>query len=395
MGSDMKRFGYNENPDLYTLENGEPKLLLHYDYSTRSACSTDMNMPGGTVQGLFGDKIYVTGVVGTDVTLNCFDLDGNVSVVMDTAGTVNMFDIRNDKIFFIGMRDQKMSELYCLEDGVEKKLSNFNDEIQNELNLSPTEHFTFVHEGVELDGFVIKPANYDPTKTYPGILTIHGGPKGAYGAHLQHEFQCYASEGYFVFFTNPTGSDGRGNEFADIVAKQGSIDYDQLMFFTDEVLRRYPAMDGERLAVMGISYGGFMSNWIIGHTDRFKAAVPQCSIANWISKTNTTDIGYSFNTTQLGGDVWHNHDKMWELSPMKYADQIKTPSLIIHADEDYRTWLTEGIQMFSALQYHGVPSKLLIIHGEHHGVSRAGKPNKRIRRLEEILAWLDQYAKNA
>ena len=395
MGSDMKRFGYNENPDLYTIENGEPKMLLHYDFSTRSACSTDMNMAGGTNQATVDDIIYVIGVNGTDVVMTSFDLDGNANIVIGEAGTVNMFDIKNGKIFFIGRRNQTASELYCWENGVETKLTSLNEEIQNEIKISPVEHFVFVHEGVELDGFVIKPVDYDPNKSYPGILTIHGGPKGAYGAHLQHEFQTYASSGYFVFYTNPTGSDGKGNEFADIVAKQGSIDYDQLMFFTDEVLRRYPAMDGNRLAVMGISYGGFMSNWIIGHTDRFKAAVPQCSIANWVSKTNTTDIGYSFNTTQLGGDVWHNHDKMWELSPMKYADQIKTPALIIHADEDYRTWLTEGVQMFSALQYHGVPSKLLIIHGEHHGVSNSGKPNKRIRRLEEIHAWLDQYVKQA
>ena len=136
-----------------------------------------------------------------------------------------------------------------------------------------------------------------------------------------------------------------------------------------------------------------MTNWIIGHTDRFKAAVPQCSIANWVSKTNTTDIGYSFNTTQLGGDVWENHEKMWELSPMKYADRIHTPALIIHADEDYRCWLSEGVQMFSSLKYHGVPARLFMIHGESHGVSRIGKPKKRVRRLEEILSWLNQWLK--
>ncbi|MCI9570229.1 MAG: S9 family peptidase [Lachnospiraceae bacterium] len=392
MGSDMKRFGYNENPDLYTIENGVPKLLARYDYSTRAAVSSDCRMPGGEVQRTVGEKIYLTSIVNTDTVLQCFDLDGSVATVTKEEGNVEMFDICGDSIYFIGMRDQGLLELYALKDGVETRLTDFNAVLADR-TISPVEHITYTYKGVELDGFIIRPVDYDPDKKYPGILTIHGGPKGTYGPLFDHEFQLYASEGYFVFYTNPIGSDGRGNEFADIVAKQGSIDYEELMYFTDQVLELYPALDGSRLGVMGISYGGFMTNWIIGHTDRFKAAVPQCSIANWISKTNTTDIGYSFNTTQLGGDVWENHEKMWELSPMKYADRIHTPALIIHADEDYRCWLSEGVQMFSSLKYHGVPAKLFMIHGESHGVSRIGKPKKRVRRLEEILSWLNQWLK--
>lgn len=393
MGSDMKRFGYNENPDLYTLENGVPKLLARYDYSTRAAVSSDCRMPGGTTQKTAGNIIYVVSIVETDTVLQSFDMDGTLRTVIGTTGNVEMFDICGGKIYFIGMRDQGLLELYCQENGAEKKLTAFGDRILEERAVSRTEHIRYTYKGTELDGFIIRPADYDPEKKYPGIMTIHGGPKGTYGPLFDHEFQVYAANGYFVFYTNPIGSDGRGNEFADIVAKQGSIDYEELMYFTDRVLELYPALDGDRLGVMGISYGGFMTNWIIGHTDRFKAAVPQCSIANWITKTNTTDIGYSFNTTQLGGDVWENYDKMWELSPLKYADRIKTPALIIHCDEDYRCYLAEGIQMFSALKYHGVPAKLFMIHGESHGVSRIGKPRKRVRRLNEILDWLDRYLK--
>lgn len=393
MGSDMKRFGYNENPDLYTLANGTPKLLARYDYSTRAAVSSDCRMPGGETQRTVDGKIYVTSIVGVDTVLQRFDLDGSCETVIGTAGNVEMFDICGDKIYFIGMRNQGLLEIYCQENKKETKLTGFGDSILAERNVSPVEHIRYTYKGTELDGFIIRPADYDPGKKYPGILTIHGGPKGTYGPLYDHEFQVYAAEGYFVFYTNPIGSDGRGNEFADIVAKQGSIDYEELMYFTDKVLEHYPALDGERLGVMGISYGGFMTNWIIGHTDRFKAAIPQCSIANWITKTNTTDIGYSFNTTQLGGDVWENYDKMWELSPLKYADRIKTPALIVHCDEDYRCHLAEGIQMFSALKYHGVPAKLFVIHGESHGVSRIGKPRKRVRRLNEIIDWLNRYLK--
>ena len=391
LGSDMKKFGYNENPDLYALEDGHPVMSAHYDYSTGAAASSDCRMPGGTTHMLWDGNIYVTSIVGTDTVLRKFDAGGSCVTVTDTPGNVEMFDIKNGVCCLIAMRDQGLCELYRLENGKEEKLTCFGDAVLAERKVSRVRHFRYTYKGVELDGFVMPPADYDPEKKYPGILTIHGGPKGTYGALFSHEFQVYASRGYFVFYTNPIGSDGRGNEFADIVAKQGSIDYEELMYFTDEVLRLYPALDGNRLGVMGISYGGFMTNWIIGHTDRFRAAVPQCSIANWITKTNTTDIGYSFNTTQLGGDAWENFDRMWELSPMKYADRVKTPTLIIHCDEDYRCWLAEGVQMFTALKYHGVPARLFLIHGEHHGVSRTGKPRKRVRRLEEILAWLDRY----
>ena len=393
LGSDMKRFGYNENPDLYYLENGVPKLLSCYDYSTGAAVSSDCRMPGGTVRMTADGNIYAVSIVGCDTVLRSFDENGVCRTVTSEPGNVEMFDIRNGKIYFLGMRNQGLLELYCLEDGREEKLTSFGDAVLSERAVSPVSHFAFEHEGVTLDGFVIPPADYDPEKKYPGILTIHGGPKGTYGALYYHEFQVYASMGYFVFYTNPIGSDGRGNEFADIVAKQGSVDYEELMAFTDEVLKRYPALDGGRLGVMGISYGGFMTNWIIGHTDRFKAAIPQCSIANWITKTNTTDIGYSFNTTQLGGDAWENYETMWELSPLKYAAKVKTPALIIHCDEDYRCHLIEGLQMFTALKYHGVPSKLFLIHGESHGVARIGKPRRRIRRLTEITEWLEQYLK--
>ena len=391
MGSDLKTYGYGENPKLYVWENGEAVLLCDYDFSTRSAVSSDCRMPGGLQQGMFDGMLYVTGVDGTDTVLKCFDAEGHVEIVVRGHGNVDMFDIRNGKIYFIGMMDQGLLELYGFENGEIRRLTGLNEGVLEARSVSPVEHFVYTYQGVELDGFVIKPADFDPEKRYPGILTIHGGPKGTYGALYDYEFQVFASAGYFVFYTNPIGSDGRGNVFADIVAKQGSIDYEELMFFTDEVLRRYPAMDGERLGVMGISYGGFMSNWIIGHTDRFKAAVPQCSIANWITKTNTTDIGYAFNMSQLGGDAWNNYEKLWELSPLRYADRVKTPALFIHCDEDYRCHLIEAVQMFSALKYHGVPSKLFVIHGESHGVSRIGKPGRRVRRLREILEWMGVY----
>ena len=203
----------------------------------------------------------------------------------------------------------------------------------------------------------------------------------------------WANQGYFVFFCNPRGSCGRGNAFSDIRGKYGTIDYDDIMAFTDAVIEKYPTLDPDSIGVTGGSYGGFMTNWIIGHTDRFKAAVSQRSISNWISKFGTTDIGYFFNADQISATPWSDVDKLWFHSPLRYADKAVTPTLFIHSEEDYRCWLPEGLQMFTALKYHGVEARLVMFRGENHELSRSGKPKHRIRRLEEITTWFDRFLK--
>jgi len=203
-----------------------------------------------------------------------------------------------------------------------------------------------------------------------------------------------AAAGYAVIFSNPRGSDGRGNEFADIRSAYGSRDYQDLMEVTDAALERFDFIDRDKLGVTGGSYGGYMTNWIIGQTDRFKAAVSHRSIANWISMFGTTDIGYYFVEDQYqGATPWSGMDKLWEGSPLKYADRVSTPTLFIHSEEDYRCWLTEGLQMFTALKYHGVESRLCLFKGENHELSRSGRPKSRIRRLKEMLDWFDKYLK--
>jgi acylaminoacyl-peptidase len=175
------------------------------------------------------------------------------------------------------------------------------------------------------------------------------------------------------------------------------VDYEDLMSVVDHALGEFPFIDPARLGVTGGSYGGFMTNWIIGHTDRFRAACSQRSISNWISKFCTTDIGYYFNKDQLGKTPWeeNGNDRLWWHSPLRYADRAVTPTLFIHSEEDYRCWLAEGLQMFTALRYHGVDSRLVLFHGENHELSRSGKPLHRIRRLQEILNWFEKHLKNS
>ena len=248
-------------------------------------------------------------------------------------------------------------------------------------------------DGVDIDGFVMKPVGYEPGKRYPGILHIHGGPKMVFGPGFHHEMQLWAASGFFVCYCNPRGSCGKGNAFADLQGKYGEVDFRDLMEFTDEVLRRYPEIDADRMGVAGGSYGGFMTNWVIGHTDRFRCAVSQRSIANYVGDYLLSDIGYYYVPDQQLGTIWEHPENLWKASPLTYADRVKTPTLFIHADKDYRCTLVNGLEMFAALKLHGVESKLCMFYGENHGLSREGKPSNRISRLSEILRWMDEHLK--
>ncbi|MBQ5806098.1 MAG: S9 family peptidase, partial [Lachnospiraceae bacterium] len=167
------------------------------------------------------------------------------------------------------MQGQKLAELYL--DG--EQITDFNGALFAELSVVTPEPLTFTAtDGYEIHGWVMKPADYEEGKTYPAILHIHGGPRTVFSDVFHHEMQMWANAGYFVFFSNPRGSDGRGTAFGDINGIYGTVDYANLMEFTDKVLEAYPMIDTARVGVTGGSYGGFMTNWIIGHTDRFKAA---------------------------------------------------------------------------------------------------------------------------
>jgi dipeptidyl aminopeptidase/acylaminoacyl peptidase len=236
----------------------------------------------------------------------------------------------------------------------------------------------------------MRPANFEVGKKYPAILNVHGGPKMAFGEMFVHEMQCWAAAGFVVLFCNPRGSDGKGNDFDDIRGKYGTIDYDDLMLFMDWAIETLPFVDGDRMGVTGGSYGGFMTNWIVGHTDRFRAAVTQRGICNWVSMAGLSDIGCFFVPDQQMADIWSDVEKLWWHSPLKYADQVKTPTLIIHADEDHRCEVSQGFQMFTALKRNGVECKMCVFKGENHDLSRNGRPRSRLARVQEIIRWFQE-----
>ena len=391
--TDMKKYGLNENSSFYLIDENI-NLLYHYDNGLGNMIGTDSSFGGGKEIRVYKDKIYFVGTENENAHIKCLDLKGNIKTITNKKGAVNYFDVSNDDVYFIGFRDLKLEEIYCINNGVEKQLTHFNEDILKDKSLSIPERVSFkTNNDFEIDGWVLKPINYDENKKYPAILDIHGGPKTAYGEIFFNEMQVWANMGYFVFFCNPRGSEGKGNAFADIRKIYGTIDYEDIMKFTDVVLEKYTNIDKDRIGVTGGSYGGFMVNWIIGHTNRFKCAASQRSISNWIDDFGTTDIGYYFNPDELGGDVWSGFDKLWEQSPLKYANNAKTPTLFIHSEEDYRCYQTQAFQMFTALKYYGVESRICLFKGENHELSRSGKPKHRLRRLKEITNWFEKYLK--
>lgn len=398
--SDGLRYGTAQNAAQFLADplSGDYRQITDLDCSMGSSVGSDCRHGGGSSTKVLGNSWYFTSTRGFDSVIMKMDLDGKETQVSPAIhGSIDCWACHEGNFYYVAMRNGGLQELYRCQEGnqQEEKLSSFNDEYWNTHSISPLKPLNFVDkDGVEIQGWVMEPIDYDPTKTYPAILDVHGGPKTVYGEVFFHEMQFWANEGYFVFFCNPRGGDGRGNVFADIAGKKyGVDDYNDLMEFTDLVLETYPQIDPARVGMTGGSYGGFMANWIVGHTNRFAAVASQRSISNFISKCLTTDNGYYHNLSAVQSDPWSSPEEMWNRSPLKYADRCVTPTLFIQSDEDYRCWMCDAIQMFTALRMHGCPTRMCLFHGENHELSRNGKPKHRVRRLKEITDWFDTYLK--
>ncbi len=396
-GSEMKFYGMNENAKFFIrdLTALEPQCLTPaLDISVTNSVGSDCRYGSSVIEQADQGYLYFVSTEGDSSLLNRIDCSGKIEKLTAGNGTIDAISIYAGNILFIGMKIDQPQELFKLEAAAAKPVTRMNQWVQAERQIAlPEKICVETSAGITIDGWLIKPVDFEPAQKYPALLSIHGGPKTVYGAAFFHDMQYLAGMGYIVFFCNPRGSDGKGNAFADIRGNYGGIDYHDLMTFTDEVIRQCPFIDPERLGVIGGSYGGYMTNWIIGHTDRFKAAVSERSIANWTSKFCTTDIGYYFVEDQIAATPWSNQEKLWQHSPLRYANQVRTPTLFLHAAEDYRCWLAEGLQMFTALKFHGVEARLCLFKGENHNLSRSGKPKHRLRRLQEITSWFNRHLK--
>ncbi len=379
-----EKYGLNENPKFF---DKDMNLICDWQDCVGNSVGTDCAVVGGNATLSYKNALYFVSTIYDHN--NLYKLENNkISLVFEWTGTIHSFAFNEDMLYFIGADRASMQQLYKVIDGEAIQLSNFNS-LEDTYVANPVD----VEFGEDLKGWVLLPKDYDQNKKYPAILDVHGGPKTVYGTVFYHEMQVWAGMGYFVFFCNIQGSDGRGNEFADIRGKYGTIDYEQLMLFTDTVLEKYPQIDASKVGVTGGSYGGFMTNWIIGHTTRFAAAASQRSISNWISFSQTSDIGPYFTQDQQGSSYDVDPEKLWWHSPLKYAKNVKTPTLFIHSDEDYRCPESEGLQMLNALLDLNIEARMCLFHGENHDLSRTGRPIHRLRRLNEITNWMEKHLK--
>ena len=382
--------GLNTDGDFHTLtyDTNELSLCAKHGEAIGSSVGSDIRYGGERPVRVVGDTLYFI-----STRFDCADIfkleNSVITRVTDWGGSVDTFAVSENRLAAIALKDMRAQELY---DGSSRRLTRFNDAALRGAYVGVPERLDLTVRGTEIHGFVIKPMGYEPGKKYPVILDVHGGPKTVYGPVFYHEMQYWAGRGFFVIFCNPTGSDGRG-DFMNILGKYGTIDYEDIMAFCDEALRRYPDMDAEDMFETGGSYGGFMTNWIVGHTDRFRACCAQRSISNWLSFWGVSDIGVDFVPDQNAADPWGDPEKLWEHSPMKYADKARTPLLFIHSFEDYRCPIDQGYQMFASLLAHGVESKMVCFRGENHELSRSGKPKHRIKRLDEITKWFETHKK--
>ncbi|API87931.1 S9 family peptidase [Marinilactibacillus sp. 15R] len=319
----------------------------------------------GTYEKLVDEKFHLTGG----------DLTGSENIVAVTYSTA----IKPSEVGLLDLGTGKVEGLY-----------DPNAAFVSEHTIVEPEMFWYKGaDDWDIQGWYMSPVNQK--EKHPAILYIHGGPQVNYGETFFHEMQKLSGQGYGIILLNPRGGNGYGQEFvASILGDYGNKDYKDLMIGTDYVLEQHPEIDKNALYVAGGSYGGFMTNWIVGHTNRFKAAVTQRCISNWISFYGTSDIGPHFVEFQLQHDL-SNMEELWRMSPLAYAQKVETPLLIIHGEEDLRCPQEQAEQMYIAMKKKGVETKLITFPKSSHGLSRMGLPNLRLERMSAISDWFEQH----
>jgi len=294
----------------------------------------------------------------------------------------------NDRFAFLNPSDVEAAEIHTLVGGELKKLTSYTREFWGNYSVMPCEEIWIdTADGRRAQGWLIKPVGYEEGKRYPTILVIHGGPHGMYTPSLRFEYQLYANHGYAVLFANPRGSDGYGQEFQDVIIEDwGRPTWSDLERFVDRVIEMGIA-DPDKLGVTGGSFGGYATMWIVGQTDRFKAAIPVAGLSNLVSFWGTTDEQF-FIEKEMAGLPWTNTDVYLRNSPLTYAPNYKTPTMVLHGNNDWRVRIEQAEQFYTALQKMGVPSVFANFPNEQHGVRQ---PTHRTLYYKLKLEWFDHW----
>jgi len=405
VGHDNRR-GDATNLDIWVMPSvgGSPSnLTSDFDRNIGQRILSDLNAPSGGTPVIWSPNCETIYFITTDIPFtNIYSVNKSEKKVKTvTEGKiVHDFSFSTDGsvMAYNSMDAQSPPELFINDMHGERQVTHFNRNHIDRLQISIPEHYTFKNElGNDIDAWMIKPPDFNPEEKYPMILEIHGGPTGAYSYPITFFLQVFAVEGYVSIYTNPRGSMGYGEDYvAAIMGHYGECDYRDIMSFVDQTLDQFKFIDIDRLGVTGSSYGGFMTNWIITHTNRFAAACTRCCVSNWVSKIGCSDIGYrqgKWVAEPSDPEPWKDLDAHWEKSPIKYVKNVKTPTLILQNEEDHRTPMEEGEQLFTALQRLGVDCELIRFPRESHALIYRGMPKHREEILKYIVGWFNKYLK--
>jgi acylaminoacyl-peptidase len=323
---------------------------------------------------------------GTVGVIQVHVADGKVTPLVAGKRSVTSYGSAGATVAYTASEPHRPAEVYVHTPAGERQLSDLNAAWRAEVELPEPEHFTVQSGGWDIDAWVLRPVDFKPGRRYPALVNIHGGPFAQYGWAFLDEFQVQAGAGYVVIACNPRGSSGREDAFARaIIGCPGEPDSADVLAAVDQSLRHYDFIDPTRLGLLGGSYGGYLVGWIVGHTDRFVAAVPERGLYNRYSKDGTSDIWSGYTYLRLR--QWEDPELYWRYSPLAYVRDIHTPLLILHSEEDLRCPIEQAEQLFVALKHMRREVRFVRFPGENHELSRSGKPSHRLQRFGYILEW--------
>ena len=395
-------------PDLWVMDlapDAQPRnLTKDFDFDLGSGVGGDNTAPrgGGGFPPVWtpnGKTIIAVYAKQGQANLGGFDVATGAETDWTTGNqAIVSFRATPDASKFVALisTPTSVADLFWLErPGVaQKQLTHINDELFSKLNLTAPEEIWYPSfDGKKIQAWIQKPPDFDPNKKYPLILNIHGGPHAAYGFIFDHEFQWMAAKGYVVLYPNPRGSTTYGQEFGNIIQYHyPGDDYKDLMAGVDELIKR-GYIDETKLGVTGGSGGGLLTNWTIGQTTRFAAAVSQRDIASWSDWWYTADFTL-FQPTWFKAPPFEDPEDYKARSPITYINNVKTPLMLILGEADWRTpTYAGGEEMFRALKYRKIPTVMVRFPNETHELSRSGQPWHRIERLQHIVGWFDHWLK--